>query len=55
MTDEESQKVRVEEYIENFNFYLCNYNRLIAILYRKAVLDAEIEWLKEQIKQLSNR
>lgn len=55
MTDEEALKARVEEYIENLNFYLCNYNRLIAIGYRKAVLDAEIEWLKEQIKQLSNR
>jgi len=30
-------------------------NRLIAIGYRKAMLDAEIEWLKEQIKRLSNR
>lgn len=54
MTDEEALKVRVEEYFENLNFYLRNYNRLIAIGYRKAVLDAEIEWLKEQIKLLSN-
>ena len=55
MTDEEALKARVEEYVENLNYYLRNYNRLIAIGYRKAVLDAEIEWLKEQIKLLSNR
>ena len=54
MTDEEVLKARIEELIENLNFYLRNYNRLIAIGYRKAVLDAEIEWLKEQIKLLSN-
>ncbi len=55
MTDEEALKARVEEYVENLNYYLRNYNRLITVGYRKAVLDAEIEWLKEQIKLLSNR
>ena len=54
MTDEEEVlKARVVELIENLNYYLCNYNRLIALGYRKAVLDAEIESLKEEIKQCS--
>ena len=46
MTDEEALKARVDELIENLNYYLRNYNRLIGIGYRKSVLDAEIENLK---------
>ncbi len=53
MTDEEVLKARIEELIENLNFYLRNYNRLIAIGYRKSVLDAEIESLKEELKKIS--
>lgn len=54
MTDEEALKVRVDELMENLDYYLRNYGRLIAIGYRKAVLDAEIEWLKEEIKRLKH-
>ncbi len=46
MTDEEALKAQVEELIENFNYYLRNYNRLIQIGFRKSVLDAEIELLR---------
>lgn len=53
MTDEEALKARVDELIENLNYYLRNYNRLIGIGYRKAVLDAEIEYLKLEIQRLS--
>lgn len=49
MTDEEALKARVDELIENLNYYLRNYNRLIGIGYRKSVLDAEIENLKLEI------
>lgn len=55
MTDEEALKARVEELVENLNYYLRNYNRLIAIGYRKAVLDAEIKWLETEIKRLGNQ
>lgn len=55
MTDEEALKARVEEAIENLDFYLRNYNRLVGIGYSKAVLDAEIDYLKEFIKEHSNR
>lgn len=54
MTDEEALKARVDELMENLSYYLCNYSRLIAIGYRKAVLDDEIEWLKEELKRLSH-
>lgn len=53
MTDEEALKARVEELIENLNYYLRYYNRLIALGYRKSVLDAEIRLLQEEIKRLS--
>ena len=43
MTDEEALKARVD------------YNRLIGHGYRKAVLDAEIEYLKLEIQRLSAR
>lgn len=55
MTDEEALKAQVEEYVENLDYYLRNYRRLIAIGFSKAVLDAEIEWLENKIKQLSNQ
>lgn len=53
MTDEEALKARVEELIENLNYYLRNYHRLIGLGYRKSVLDAEIECLKLEIQRLS--
>ena len=53
MTDEEALKARVEELIENFYYYLRNYNRLIQIGFRKSVLDAEIELLRLEIQRLS--
>lgn len=49
MTDEEALKARVEEAEENLYFYL----RLLIIGYRKSVLDAEIEYLKEFLKEHS--
>lgn len=55
MTDEEALKVQVDELIENLNYYLRNYNRLIGHGYRKSVLDAEIEYLKLEIQRLSAR
>lgn len=53
MTDEEALKARIDELIENLNYYLRNYSRLIGIGYRKSVLDAEIETLKLEIQRLS--
>lgn len=53
MTDEEVLKARIEELMENLNFYLRNYSHLIGCGYRKSVLDAEIEWLKDELKRLS--
>lgn len=55
MTNEEALKARVDELIENLNYYLRNYDRLIRIGFRKAVLDAEIEYLKFEIQRLSAR
>jgi hypothetical protein len=55
MTEEEVLKARVEELEENINFYLRNYNRLIAIGYRKSVLDLEISGVMDEIKSLSSR
>lgn len=54
MTDEEVLKARIEELMENLNFYLRNYNQLIAHGYRRSVLDKEIEFLEEEIKRLSS-
>ena len=55
MTDEEALKARVDEAEENLNYYLRNYHRLIAVGFRKSVLDAEIEYLKEFLKEHSAR
>lgn len=54
MTDEEVLKARIEELLENLNYYLRNYNRLIGIGFRQSVLDAEIELIKEELKKLSS-
>ena len=55
MTDEGVLKARIEELMENLNYYLRNYDRLIGIGYRRSVLDAEIELLKEELKQLTGK
>ena len=53
MTDEEVLKARIDELMENLDYYLRNYNRLIGLGYRKSVLDAEIELIKLELKRLS--
>lgn len=53
MTDEEVLKARIDELMENLNYYLRNYNRLIGLGYRKSVLDAEIELIQLGLKRLS--
>jgi hypothetical protein len=53
MVDDDELKARVDELMENLNFYLRNYNRLIAVGYRKSVLDAEIQSLERELKELS--
>ena len=53
MTDEEVLKARIDELLENLNYYLRNYNRLIGLGYRKSVLDAEIELIQLELKRLS--
>jgi hypothetical protein len=55
MIDDKELKARVDELIENLNYYLRHYNRLIAIGFRKQVLDAEIRLLEKELKQLSKR
>lgn len=52
MTDEEVLKARVEELMENLDYYLRNYHRLIGIGYRKASLLVELiktgmTWMRE--------
>ena len=53
MTDEEVLKARIDELMENLDYYLRNYNRLIGLGYRKSVLDAEIELIQLELKRLS--
>lgn len=55
MIDDKELKARVDELIENLNFYLRTYNRLIANGYSKSVLDAEISYLVRELKKLSSR
>jgi hypothetical protein len=55
MIDDKDLKGRVAELEENLNYYLRNYNRLIAIGFRKSVLDTEIEAITQEIKSLSLR
>ncbi|MFA5650235.1 MAG: hypothetical protein WC914_03745 [Proteiniphilum sp.] len=55
MSDDKALKAREEELIENLNFFLRNYNRLIAIGYRQTVLDAEIRSLEDELKKMSRR
>jgi hypothetical protein len=53
MIDDDGLKARVDELIENLDFYLRNYDRLISSGYRKSVLDREINSLEDEIKELS--
>ena len=53
MNDDNELKARVENLIENLNYYLRNYSLLIKRGYRKSVLDNEIQLLVNEIKWLS--
>jgi hypothetical protein len=53
MIDDEVLKARVDDLIEQLNYYLRNYHRLIGIGYVKSVLDDEIKLLVKEIKQIS--
>jgi hypothetical protein len=50
MTDVEVLKAREAELMENLNYFLLNYNRLIGIGYRKQVLDGVIEQTEIELK-----
>ena len=54
MNDDNELKDRVESLIDDLNYYLRNYSRLIKIGYRKSVLDGEIQLLINEIKWLSD-
>lgn len=54
MTDEEVLKARVDELMENLDYYLRNYNWLIGLGFRKSVLDAEIETIRLELQRLSH-
>ena len=53
MNDDKELKVRVESLIDDLNYYLKNYSRLIKIGCKKSVLDYEIQLLINEIKWLS--
>ena len=53
MIDDNELKARVESLIDDLNYYLRNYSRLIKIGYRKSVLNSEIQLLVNEIKWLS--
>ena len=55
MNDDEVLKAREDDLIENINYFLRQYNRLIAIGFRKSELDAEIRLLEEELKKISKR
>ncbi|WP_178300960.1 MULTISPECIES: hypothetical protein [unclassified Bacteroides] len=52
MNDEEALKAREAELLENLNFFLMNYRRLIANGYRKQVLDDEIKLIQLELERL---
>jgi len=54
MIDEDELKARVESLIDDLNYYLRNYSRLIKHGYRKSVLDNEIQLLTNELKWLSD-
>jgi len=53
MNDDNELKARVESLIDDLNYYLRNYSRLIKTGYRKSVLDDEIQLLINELKWLS--
>ena len=53
MIDDNELKARVDNLIENLNYYLRNYSLLIKRGYRKSVLDNEIQLLINEIKWLN--
>jgi hypothetical protein len=53
MIDDKELKARVENLIDDLNYYLRNYSLLIKRGYRKSVLDSEIQLLVNEIKRLS--
>lgn len=55
MIDDKELKARVESLIEDLNYYLRNYNRLIQTGFRKSVLDGEIQLLIKELKWLSGK
>jgi len=55
MYDDEVLKAREDELIENLNYFLRRYNRLIALGFRKSELDAEISLIEEELKRISRR
>ena len=55
MNDDEALKAREDELIENINYFLRHYNRLIAIGFRKSELDVDIRFLEEELKKISKR
>ncbi|MCL1942434.1 MAG: hypothetical protein FWF54_02655 [Candidatus Azobacteroides sp.] len=55
MYDDEVLKAREDELIENLNYFLRNYDRLITIGFRKSELDAEIRLLESELKKMSKR
>jgi len=54
MNDDDELKARVESLIDDLNYYLRNYSRLIKIGYKKSVLDKEIQLLTNELKWLSD-
>jgi len=55
MNYDEVLKAREDELIENLNYFLRKYNRLIAIGFRKSELDAEIRLIEDELKKMSQR
>jgi len=53
MFENDELKARVESLIDEVNYYLRNYSRLIKIGYRKSVLDRDIQYFIDEIKKLS--
>ena len=52
MADEEALKEREIELLDNLNFFLMNYHRLIANGYRKKVLDDEIKLIQLELDKI---
>ena len=52
MADEEALKAREIELLENLNFFLMNYHRLMANGYRKKVLDDEIKLIQLELDKI---